>query len=115
MASKARLKLNLKKEAYFLYQHQIFFRVSKIFSVFPSGKNKNQIPCALATVYHCANGDGPFRGQIGYLSLCDSYISHNRTPVISISVINDGKNGAQSVYHLHIHVLGGRQMDWPPG
>ncbi|XP_056602135.1 uncharacterized protein LOC130419421 [Triplophysa dalaica] len=30
-------------------------------------------------------------------------------------VINDGKNGAQSVYHLHIHVLGGRQMRWPPG
>ena len=30
-------------------------------------------------------------------------------------VINDGKNGAQSVYHLHIHVIGGRQMNWPPG
>ncbi|KAL2092812.1 hypothetical protein ACEWY4_012610 [Coilia grayii] len=30
-------------------------------------------------------------------------------------VINDGKNGAQSVYHLHVHVLGGRQMTWPPG
>nr|XP_026490569.1 histidine triad nucleotide-binding protein 1-like [Vanessa tameamea] len=30
-------------------------------------------------------------------------------------VINDGKNGAQSVYHLHIHILGGRQMQWPPG
>ncbi|XP_017893522.1 histidine triad nucleotide-binding protein 1 [Ceratina calcarata] len=30
-------------------------------------------------------------------------------------VINDGKNGAQSVYHLHLHVLGGRQMHWPPG
>lgn len=30
-------------------------------------------------------------------------------------VINDGPNGAQSVYHLHIHVIGGRQMTWPPG
>ncbi|XP_019620903.1 PREDICTED: histidine triad nucleotide-binding protein 1-like [Branchiostoma belcheri] len=30
-------------------------------------------------------------------------------------VINDGKDGSQSVYHLHIHVLGGRQMGWPPG
>ena len=30
-------------------------------------------------------------------------------------VINNGKDGAQSVYHLHVHVLGGRQMTWPPG
>ncbi|XP_043515387.1 histidine triad nucleotide-binding protein 1 [Frieseomelitta varia] len=30
-------------------------------------------------------------------------------------VINDGQHGAQSVYHLHLHVLGGRQMQWPPG
>ena len=30
-------------------------------------------------------------------------------------IINDGKNGAQSVYHLHLHVMGGRQMNWPPG
>lgn len=30
-------------------------------------------------------------------------------------VINDGANGAQSVYHLHLHFLGKRQMKWPPG
>ncbi|XP_075043484.1 adenosine 5'-monophosphoramidase HINT2 isoform X2 [Mixophyes fleayi] len=30
-------------------------------------------------------------------------------------VINDGQQGAQSVYHLHLHVIGGRQMKWPPG
>lgn len=30
-------------------------------------------------------------------------------------VVNDGPAGAQSVYHLHLHVLGGRQMGWPPG
>jgi diadenosine tetraphosphate (Ap4A) HIT family hydrolase len=30
-------------------------------------------------------------------------------------VINDGPNGCQSVYHLHLHLLGGRQMKWPPG
>ncbi|EDV33630.2 uncharacterized protein Dana_GF13894 [Drosophila ananassae] len=30
-------------------------------------------------------------------------------------VINNGKHGAQSVYHLHLHFLGGRQMQWPPG
>lgn len=30
-------------------------------------------------------------------------------------VINDGDDGAQSVYHLHIHIMGGRLMNWPPG
>ncbi|CAM2708687.1 unnamed protein product [Rotaria socialis] len=30
-------------------------------------------------------------------------------------VINNGRDGGQSVYHLHIHVLGGRQLGWPPG
>uniref|UniRef100_H2LIS0 Histidine triad nucleotide binding protein 1 n=2 Tax=Oryzias latipes TaxID=8090 RepID=H2LIS0_ORYLA len=30
-------------------------------------------------------------------------------------VINDGPDGGQSVYHVHIHVLGGRMMGWPPG
>jgi histidine triad (HIT) family protein len=30
-------------------------------------------------------------------------------------VLNIGKQGGQSVGHLHVHVLGGRQMTWPPG
>lgn len=30
-------------------------------------------------------------------------------------VINDGADGGQTVYHLHIHILGGRSMGWPPG
>jgi diadenosine tetraphosphate (Ap4A) HIT family hydrolase len=30
-------------------------------------------------------------------------------------VINDGEDAGQEVPHLHLHVLGGRQMTWPPG
>lgn len=30
-------------------------------------------------------------------------------------VINTGPYGGQTVYHLHIHLLGGRPMHWPPG
>jgi histidine triad (HIT) family protein len=31
------------------------------------------------------------------------------------TVINSGDEGGQTVHHLHIHLLGGRQMTWPPG
>lgn len=30
-------------------------------------------------------------------------------------VLNCNENGGQSVYHIHLHLLGGRRMDWPPG
>ena len=30
-------------------------------------------------------------------------------------VVNNGKQGGQTVDHLHMHLLGGRQMTWPPG
>ncbi|HEY5078843.1 MAG TPA: histidine triad nucleotide-binding protein [Opitutaceae bacterium] len=30
-------------------------------------------------------------------------------------VINNGPDACESVPHLHVHVLGGRQMTWPPG
>ncbi|MDO8547525.1 MAG: histidine triad nucleotide-binding protein [Nitrospirales bacterium] len=30
-------------------------------------------------------------------------------------VANTGRDGGQSVFHLHLHVLGGRPMAWPPG
>ena len=30
-------------------------------------------------------------------------------------VVNNGPHGGESVPHLHVHVLGGRQMTWPPG
>ena len=29
--------------------------------------------------------------------------------------INNGADGGQTVDHLHLHILGGRQMKWPPG
>ena len=30
-------------------------------------------------------------------------------------IINNGPDGGESVPHLHVHVIGGRQMSWPPG
>jgi histidine triad (HIT) family protein len=31
------------------------------------------------------------------------------------TVINCRGDGGQEVYHLHLHVLGGRHLSWPPG
>ncbi len=31
------------------------------------------------------------------------------------TVINTGAQGGQTVFHLHIHILGGRGFSWPPG
>jgi histidine triad (HIT) family protein len=31
------------------------------------------------------------------------------------TVLNVGADGGQTVHHLHVHLLGGRAFDWPPG
>jgi len=30
-------------------------------------------------------------------------------------VVNNGRRAGQSVFHLHVHLLGGRPLSWPPG
>jgi histidine triad (HIT) family protein len=30
-------------------------------------------------------------------------------------VLNTGEHGGQSVFHMHAHVIAGRQLSWPPG
>lgn len=31
------------------------------------------------------------------------------------AVVNTGSDGGQTVFHLHVHLLGGRALHWPPG
>jgi histidine triad (HIT) family protein len=31
------------------------------------------------------------------------------------TVINTGAHAGQTVFHIHVHVLGGRSLKWPPG
>lgn len=52
---------------------------------------------------------------LGHLMYVAQQLAQQECPGGFRITINDGKNGAQSVYHLHLHVMGGRQMLWPPG
>jgi len=52
---------------------------------------------------------------LGHLMYVAQMVGKKECPDGFRVVINDGEHGAQSVYHLHLHVLGGRQMNWPPG
>ncbi|KAF6775383.1 hypothetical protein AHF37_05560 [Paragonimus kellicotti] len=61
----------------------------------------------------CKDGDEKLLGHM--MHVC-SKVAKERGLVDGYRVvINNGRHGCQSVYHLHLHVLGGRQMDWPPG
>jgi len=53
---------------------------------------------------------------LGHLLLVAGKIAHQEKLDKGFRiVINDGIQAGQSVYHLHVHVIGGRQLTWPPG
>ncbi|KAJ8982784.1 hypothetical protein NQ317_018197 [Molorchus minor] len=52
---------------------------------------------------------------LGHVLLTAKTLAQKRLPNGYRLVINNGPDGCQSVYHLHVHILGGRQMKWPPG
>jgi histidine triad (HIT) family protein len=68
----------------------------------------------IVSVAHCKDGDEVILGR---LMLAASKIAVQQGLAESgyRIVTNIGADGGQSVYHLHLHLLGGRQLDWPPG
>lgn len=53
---------------------------------------------------------------VGHLSLVASRIATDEGLTDGYrTVYNCGRHGQQSVPHLHLHLLGGRQLNWPPG
>ncbi len=56
-------------------------------------------------------------GLVGSLFACLARLARERGVARSgyRAVVNAGADGGQSVFHLHLHLLGGRPMDWPPG
>lgn len=53
---------------------------------------------------------------IGHLHLLAAQIARKRGITDGYRIVlNNGRGAGQSVFHLHLHLLGGRGMRWPPG
>ena len=60
-----------------------------------------------------ANADD--QSLLGHLLLVASKVAAQEGLTGFRLVTNNGAEAGQTVFHLHIHVLGGRALDWPPG
>ncbi|MGJ8672117.1 histidine triad nucleotide-binding protein [Rubritalea sp.] len=57
------------------------------------------------------------QATLGHLMLTVNKVAHQEGITESgfRTVINNGPHGGEEVPHLHLHILAGRQMQWPPG
>ncbi|MGA8731352.1 MAG: histidine triad nucleotide-binding protein [Terracidiphilus sp.] len=63
-----------------------------------------------------AESEAPHRALLGHLLWVAAEIARTRNLHRGYRiVINTGEDGGQTVEHLHIHLLGGRPLGWPPG
>ena len=61
-----------------------------------------------------AEGDGALLGRL-LLAARDIAVQEGIAGAGYRVVTNSGELGGQSVFHIHLHLLGGRPMTWPPG
>ncbi|MEB3265497.1 MAG: histidine triad nucleotide-binding protein [Cyanobacteriota bacterium] len=52
---------------------------------------------------------------LGHLLLVAARVAHQEGLASWRTVINSGAEAGQTVFHLHVHVIGGRPLAWPPG
>ena len=52
---------------------------------------------------------------LGHLLLVAARVARQEGLEDFRTVINSGAAAGQTVFHLHVHVIGGRSLDWPPG
>jgi histidine triad (HIT) family protein len=57
----------------------------------------------------------PDEGLLGKLVLAAAEVARKEGLSDYRLVVNNGAGAGQSVFHLHVHLLGGRRMTWPPG
>ncbi len=63
-----------------------------------------------------ADAEGEDQSLLGHLLLTVKRIAEQEGLTDGYrTVLNTGESGGQTVFHLHIHLLGGRSLTWPPG
>ncbi|MEN9877458.1 MAG: hypothetical protein RLZZ158_497 [Cyanobacteriota bacterium] len=62
-----------------------------------------------------AQADQSQESLLGHLLLVAARVAQQEGLNDWRTVINTGADAGQTVFHLHVHVLGGRPMQWPPG
>ena len=68
----------------------------------------------IASIAALAEDDAPVIGEL-FLAARDLAVSLGVNESGYRMVINAGPNAGQSVDHVHLHLLGGRRLTWPPG
>ena len=66
----------------------------------------------LVSLLTCLNED---KVLLGHMLLIGQNIAKSKNLQNWRTVINTGEESGQTVFHLHIHFLAGRKMNWPPG
>ena len=62
-----------------------------------------------------ADAGGQHRELLGHLLLVAARVARQEGLASWRTVINSGAEAGQTVFHLHVHVIGGRTLAWPPG
>ena len=68
----------------------------------------------ISTINDCANQDDRLLGQM-ILTAKKLAVDGGLSEFGYRLIFNVNEGGGQAVYHIHLHMLGGRQMAWPPG
>tara|TARA_B100000700_G_C14857847_1_gene767150 strand:- start:496 stop:837 length:342 start_codon:yes stop_codon:yes gene_type:complete len=55
------------------------------------------------------------KNLLGHLLLVTSKIAKKEGLENWRTIINTGESAGQTVFHLHLHIIGGRKLSWPPG
>ena len=61
------------------------------------------------------SGEAADEGLLGHLLLVAAKVAKQEGLSDFRTVINSGEAAGQTVFHLHVHVMGGRSLAWPPG